>query len=100
LATYPPTIPHKWHIPFFPTTSASTWTSICHPEYVGSMFLWKAATLIYYTVQKPKKDQLTLELSCTFWHTFLSHCWWRYRRRILVFSVTITEKRRPMFTHT
>jgi len=35
--------PDNWHISFFPTTSASTWPSICH------------STLICYIVQKPKK---------------------------------------------
>lgn len=25
--------------------------------------------------------------------TFLSHCWWRYRSRMFVFSVTMTEER-------
>lgn len=32
--------PYNPHIPFFPTTSAYTWTRFSHPEHGGSTFFW------------------------------------------------------------
>lgn len=51
-----------------------------------------------HTFHKPQNrgGKLVTQAALDFSSTFLSHCWWRYRNRMFVFSVTITEEK----THT
>ena len=55
LSTYPPTFPENWHIQFFPNNSASTWTSICHPKYGGSVPPKSCNTHLLHSAETQKR---------------------------------------------
>lgn len=39
----------------------------------------------------------TMKLAAMWHFTFLSHCWWRYRSKMFVFSVTMTEEKQHLW---
>lgn len=67
----------------------------------GSRFRWSRFFWWFCQVNKHQSVHLTLaaeeiklQVGRKRFPTFLSHCWWRYLRRILVFSVTITGEKK------